>query len=1444
MMDTDWLIDDSEFQTPIYEPVATVTRKFEEAQHRRDRQGRFTETASVTVGGRPVAVVKPARAADQKLVPVNVITFDASFQQEQGFYVGVGGHGGIGNRYDRFGQYLAQHDTIEAAEVTVDTEGRVGFTNGRHRYAWLRDQGLTAIPVAMTPESVEHAKRHGYLAAVKLAWDESQHPRDKEGQFVPAYVPDTDAPVEGVWDKSGPVVGTGIFAGVEPKWRQQHRALVTQALTGWVGDPQWFKIHAQDALDNAPIPPSGSGKQGRAQAEALLWELDHHGIPNPVPLYRGSGMAGDRPGGIFSWSEDRKVAKVFAKRYGGVVETFPAGTVKGLRLRDYTGDNFGEKQWIVRAGNDRHSIAKFDESKHPRDEDGQFTTFYHGTLREQLDSITAHGLTTSHAGLAWPGLSQPNTIYLGRTKEAAMTWAESTALRLEWKFENPTAVVLEVRVPADVLATSQRTAEPEGNLRVFQDIPPAWIVGVTVGRSHDAILGLPDRPPPAPPQHIVPPFVFKAEGETFYVGVVVEGRHSIAKQEHSYGNTQIQIAPTSSAAAVLNVARASIRDEHLMGDGKDVDPNHVTVRFGLLNEDLDSLRSFIAAQTPFEASMGEIELFPASEHSDGAVPVVARVISPELHAIEAEIGKHADFKDKSFPVYKPHCTIAYCKPDAAPLYVDLFVHGTFVVQSITISHQSGVQETIPFGMAQKWDVVTKRTYVRQPAGTSHGGEFMATLHGPRDALDSLLNEERDVSIDRNDVRRFLELAGEQMEDPNISHLQVEGLEIFGGNGLGIKREDMPQIPRDHRQRFLEEARLAGITLTEEAVDPLTLKPTQKEISARRIGQMFGRYERGEKVWNPPLVSSGDRLLDGHHHWGVMAAFALEDPHARIPVIRLHLPTKRALAFMHAYMKKHGISRQAMVGDAVKFDEFQHPRDERGRWTLAMGHSIVKRLGPEYRVVGSVAREGSSAHDLDLLRVGKHKFSGRDVNSSLKKILESQGFDYVGQSVMSPEDKTHEKKKVYGSGWSEVHHFEHSVTHTKIEVWSLLEEKTKKADPTGRYVTPFVSFEKQGDEQLRMIASLNSSRLATWGFTAEAEVRGMARYKLTAVLDGRTSKFCRLVDGHIFQVTDARQKVIEVLNVQNPEDLKVVQPWPKQDKASLAAFAQMSSAELTARGLHIPPYHPHCRTICRVMQSSAGELHEVVPLAVPEEAEAFQAVTAADLQELGIDATQEDVDQWNTHVGMTPVELLTKLSGQTPQEVMTKGKGVGSRPIRFDESGAIGFNVRGASPQGVEFKLGAILDPFTGTYYLSQADLLAGNPKAEAVFLKGLFNALIEMGLKSTATSVAVGVAGNAAYYAKLGFLPDELEWDAIRLYALEGQTMIPEVLASLAPADRLLVEHLLQDKSVSAMSALVELPFTYQNKTIGQWLFGEATGTWALDLTDDLLVAQAKAYLA
>lgn len=113
-----------------------------------------------------VEVNRPTGSDYNQLVYVNTPAFDRAWQDEEprGFYIGKGGSNGIPGRYERFDKFIHATQTMTASEVHVDIDGRVGFLNGRHRYAWLRDNGALKIPIAMNRDSVKNAKRFGYLA--------------------------------------------------------------------------------------------------------------------------------------------------------------------------------------------------------------------------------------------------------------------------------------------------------------------------------------------------------------------------------------------------------------------------------------------------------------------------------------------------------------------------------------------------------------------------------------------------------------------------------------------------------------------------------------------------------------------------------------------------------------------------------------------------------------------------------------------------------------------------------------------------------------------------------------------------------------------------------------------------------------------------------------------------------------------------------------------------------------------------------------------------------------------------------------------------------------------------------------------------------------------------------------------------------------------------------
>ncbi len=105
---------------------------------------------------------------DRHLVKINVANFDAAWKNGKSgnLYIGPNGHGGITNRYEKFGKWLSTaNQPIEASTVGVDSTGSVSFFDGRHRYSYLRDHGVKTIMVAMDPQSIKNAKKYNLIGS-------------------------------------------------------------------------------------------------------------------------------------------------------------------------------------------------------------------------------------------------------------------------------------------------------------------------------------------------------------------------------------------------------------------------------------------------------------------------------------------------------------------------------------------------------------------------------------------------------------------------------------------------------------------------------------------------------------------------------------------------------------------------------------------------------------------------------------------------------------------------------------------------------------------------------------------------------------------------------------------------------------------------------------------------------------------------------------------------------------------------------------------------------------------------------------------------------------------------------------------------------------------------------------------------------------------------------
>jgi hypothetical protein len=120
---------------------------------------------AVKLGDRALPVtMHPVEAREGNvLADINPQAFDKAFKKTEWQYVGPQGEGGIGDRYKRFEEFAKDAPSMRASNVSVNKSGAVTFGDGRHRYAYLRDQGVDSIPMSMDKDSIENARQHGFL---------------------------------------------------------------------------------------------------------------------------------------------------------------------------------------------------------------------------------------------------------------------------------------------------------------------------------------------------------------------------------------------------------------------------------------------------------------------------------------------------------------------------------------------------------------------------------------------------------------------------------------------------------------------------------------------------------------------------------------------------------------------------------------------------------------------------------------------------------------------------------------------------------------------------------------------------------------------------------------------------------------------------------------------------------------------------------------------------------------------------------------------------------------------------------------------------------------------------------------------------------------------------------------------------------------------------------
>lgn len=338
------------------------------------------------------------------------------------------------------------------------------------------------------------------------------------------------------------------------------------------------------------------------------------------------------------------------------------------------------------------------------------------------------------------------------------------------------------------------------------------------------------------------------------------------------------------------------------------------------------------------------------------------------------------------------------------------------------------------------------------------------------------------------------------------------------------------------------------------------------------------------------------------------------------------------------------------------------------------------------------------------------------------------------------------------------------------MWAV-EEATRRVKKAERILKPFESFmDEAGKAYLSVASSLHTSRLSAYGFTAEADALGLTQYQINEQLDTSICPVCSEMHGKTFEVKAARKLLDVALRVTDPQDLKFIQPWPKQSKAGVAALRGMDNAELVAQGWHVPPFHPRCRGLL-------SRVGKVPPIVSGEVAQHDQYIPSKeDFKALGTSASDKNLATWNSLVGMSPVELVARLRGES---LDTFASGLAGAESKKTYSGVaslsfaknITLRLTGQSfgsqlnfDQAIQFK------PDTKSLYLYAVEINAEEQASGLVkkYMRELYMLAGDMGMEKIDLLAGLDVGGYA--WAKYGFKPTAEGWASLKVDVLRRVT--------------------------------------------------------------------------
>ena len=136
------------------------------------------------------------------------------------------------------------------------------------------------------------------------------------------------------------------------------------------------------------------------------------------------------------------------------------------------------------------------------------------------------------------------------------------------------------------------------------------------------------------------------------------------------------------------------------------------------------------------------------------------------------------------------------------------------------------------------------------------------------------------------------------------------------------------------------------------------------------------------------------------------------------------------------------------------------------------------------------------------------------------------------------------------------------------------EGASRAELTGLLESYMVGFADRSSVYFEGLANHIVTRSFNFGQVAGLDEAGFESYRISAVMDDRTTPICRTMNGTKFSISKGKALATYLMTANDPDEVKTLAPWLQPE--DLGEFSPEDGDSLPG-GMALPPYHFFCRT---------------------------------------------------------------------------------------------------------------------------------------------------------------------------------------------------------------------------------------------------------------------------